>query len=286
MVIKRVGGKSKLANWIKFHTPPHKIFVDVFGGSGAVLDAVLRPGKDARYVYNDLDNKLYSFFKVLQGRALEFAELVKLTPYSRRFFDEALEIIQDKDKLESLDMLDQALAFLIVNRQSFGAKMMPPWSITRDGEINYDTWSKLSNLILRVHERWRSVFLENLDYRKILQKWDDESTVFYLDAPYEGVESDYYDVNKEDGFDHNEMCGRLKCIKGSYVVSYYEDSEVVDLYKQAGCEVVTQNVKMHLAGSETKSSKTEILLVSANEWAKKQQGQKAIKGRQTGDIFQ
>jgi len=285
LVIKRVGGKSKLANWIKFHIPSHKIFVDVFGGSGAVLDVVLRPGRDTRYVYNDLDAKLYSFFKVLQGKAPEFAELVNLTPYSRKFFDEALKIVQDEDKLESLDMLDQALAFLIVNRQSFGAKMMSPWSITRDGEINYDTWSKLGDLILRVYERWRSVFLENLDYRQILKKWDSESTTFYLDPPYEGVESDYYEVNKEDGFDHNEMYCHLQGIAGSYVVSYYEESDVVELYKKAGCEVVTQDVKMHLSGSEEKASKTEILLVSVNEWAKKQRGQKAIKGRQTGNIF-
>lgn len=285
MVIKRVGGKSKLANWIKYYTPRHKIFVDVFGGSGAVLDAVLRPGKDTRYVYNDLDNKLYSFFKVLQGRAPEFAELVKLTPYSRKFFDEALEIIQDNDKLESLDILDQSLAFLIVNRQSFGAKMMPPWSITRDGEINYDTWSKLSDQITNVYKKWRTVFLENLDYRQLLEKWDDETTTFYLDPPYEGVESDYYDVNKEDGFDHKGMFEALQKIKGSYVVSYYEHSDVVDQYKQAGCEVVTQDVKMHLAGSEEKASKTEILLICANDWSKKQQDKKGIKGRQVGSIF-
>jgi len=285
MVIKRVGGKSKLANWIKFHTPPHQIFVDVFGGSGVVLDAVVAPGKNRRYVYNDLDNKLYTFFKLLQGRGPEFAELVKITPYSRRFFDEAYDIVTNDEKLQSLDALDQALVFLIVNRQSFGAKMMPPWSITRDGEVNYDTWSKLSGLIQKVYDRWHMVFLENLDYRKLLPKWDDETTTFYLDPPYEGVEAEYYEVNKEDGFDHDEMFDLLQGIKGSYVVSYYEGSEVVKRYKDAGCDVMTQEVKMHLAGSEEKSSKIEILLVSPNEWSKQQKDRKAIKGRQTGNIF-
>ncbi len=283
MVIKRVGGKSKLANWIKFHLPTHKIFVDVFGGSGAVLDAVVSPG-DKRYVYNDLDAKIYVFFKVLQGRGPEFADLVRLTPYSRRFFDEAIEIINDPEKLSQLDDIDQALAFLIANRQSFGAKMMPPWSITRDGEVNYETWGNLHDLVTDVHEKWRKVFLENLDYRELITKWDDETTTFYLDPPYEGVESDYYDVNKEFGFDHNEMFDVLQSIKGSYVVSYY-DEVMSSRYEQVGCKILKQDVKMHLASQEEKATKTEALIVFENAWAEKHRTSKAVKGRQSGDIF-
>ena len=284
MVIKRVGGKSKVAGWIVHHLPTYKIFVDVFGGSGAVADAVISPGTAKRYVYNDLDAKLYVFFKVLQGRGPEFSELVRLTPYSRRFFDEALEIIGDADRLSELDEIDQALAFLIANRQSFGAKMTPPWSITRDGEVNYDTWSKLPESVINVYEKWRRVFLENLDYRELIDKWDDETTTFYLDPPYEGVESDYYEVNKSDGFDHEEMFTILQSIKGSYAVSYYDDG-IVAKYESAGCRVIKKDVKVHLSQKDEKDSKTEVLIISENEWAKSNHTRKAIKGRQTGDIF-
>ncbi len=265
MVLKRVGGKSKLAKWIRGHMPHHRIFVDVFGGSGAVTD-VMNPVSDVRYVFNDLDSKIYTFFKILQGRSLELSDLVSLTPYSRKIFDESYDVLLDDISFGELDMLDQALIFLIVNRQSFGAKMALPWSITRDGEINYQTWGKMPSLILEVAQRWKKVFLENLDYRELLNKWDDEKAVFYLDPPYEGVESDYYEVNKSTGFDHDEMFDRLQEVEGSYVVSYY-DQDIVKKYESAGCQVFTQDVKMHLSSGDQKTTKTEVLIVNKNNWS-------------------
>jgi len=282
MILKRVGGKSKIADWIKFHMPAHRIFVDVFGGSGAVLNEMI--GADnCRYVYNDLDNKLYAFFKVLQDRAPELEDIVACTPYSRKFFEEAHSLLLDAEEFAKLDMLDQALAFLIVNRQSFGSKMTNTWSVAREGEVVYETWSKVPELISQVSEKWRSVFLENMDYQKILQKWDSDHTTFYLDPPYEGVESEYYAVNKESGFDHDQMFEALQGIDGSYMVSYY-DGSIVERYRQAGCHVVEQEVKIHIA-REGKATKTEVLIISENEWAKHNRTSKAIKGRQAGDIF-
>ena len=123
MIIKRVGGKTKIAPWIKSHLPRYSVFVDVFGGSGAVIHSL--PHKDkCRYVFNDLDNKLYTFFKVLQNKAQELAHAINLTPYSRKYFDEACKVINGPG-FEDLDVVDKALVFMIVNRQSFGAKWTP-----------------------------------------------------------------------------------------------------------------------------------------------------------------
>jgi len=281
MILKRVGGKSKIADWIKFHMPSYRIFVDVFGGSGAVLDKMLGE-EGCRYVYNDLDHKLYVFFKMLQGSASGLEHLVRYTPYSRQFFDEAYEVI-NSDEFNHLEDIDQALTLLIVNRQSFGAKMTNTWSIAREGEIGYDTWKKLPALIRRVSERWRSVFLENLDYSDLIPRWDSPQTTFYLDPPYEGVESEYYDVNKSSGFDHEGMFDRLQEIEGSYVISYY-DGDVVSQYAEIGCQIVKQDVKVHIA-RENKATKTEVLVIHENEWARKHNLQRAIKGRQSGDMF-
>jgi len=51
------GGKSYLAPWIIEHFPEHKCYVEVFGGSGAVL--VNKPESHTE-VYNDLDGDLFS----------------------------------------------------------------------------------------------------------------------------------------------------------------------------------------------------------------------------------
>lgn len=270
MIIKRVGGKDKLAKWIYSNLPEGQIFIDVFGGSGSVLDFVYRKQGGLRCVYNDLDSKLYVFFSILQNKAFDLANIINLTPYSRKFFEEAHEAMENESHFNSLCELDKAVIFLIVNRQCFGAKMENSWSITRDGEINYDSWKKLPAYILKVAQTWKSVFLENLDYRELISKWDSAESVFYLDPPYEGVEDNYYAVNKKDGFNHLEMLNFLKEIQGAFCVSYYggttklDDSELIDAYKSFGCSIYRKPVKKHLSGEGEKSSAIEVLLVKGD----------------------
>ncbi len=280
MVVKRVGGKSKIAKWIAEHTPPCSIFVDALGGSGVVLDTVKKMrGKGGsskralRYVYNDSDEKLYHFFKMLQDKPIDLAHLVNLMPYSRKFFNESYEALRNDDLYQELSDLDKAVVFLVINRQSFGAKMDQDWSVTRDGEVNYETWNKLPKFIVDTHRTWKSVFVENVDFTVVVKKWDTPKTVFYLDPPYEGVEEHYYDVNKGEGFDHALMFECLQQIKGSYCVSYYggvtedDDSELVRRYADAGCQIFRKKVLKHLSDKKEKESAIEVLLVKQSRWA-------------------
>lgn len=259
-----------MAKWIYSELPSGKIFVDAFGGSGSVLDFVAEKNPDLRLVYNDLDAKLFIFFTILRDRPYDLAHITNLTPYSRQIFDEAFDVLKDESRFDALSDIDKSLVFLIVNRQCFGSKMEPTWSITRDGEVNYETWGKLPSFILRVARRWKAVFLENLDYRELIPKWDSRDTVFYLDPPYEGVEDDYYDVNKKDGFDHQGMLEILRDIKGSFCVSYYggetktKDTDLIQAYRDVGCSVFRKPVKKHLSAEGEKKQATEVLLVKSN----------------------
>jgi len=267
MIIKRVGGKTKIASWITANLPRHNVFVDVFGGSGAVISAMHLESRSCRFVFNDLDSKIYNLFQMMRDHSSELATEISFVPYSRQEFEEAVEILGDKDKFDALSDLDKAVLFLIVNRQSFGAKMLRPWSISIDGEVNYSTWSKLPSYLIQSSKRFKNVYLENLDYRELLTKWDSPETCFYLDPPYEGVEADYYDVNKADGFDHWEMLKALKSIDGSYAVSYYggetaeEDTPLIKAYAAEGCHILRKQVAKHLSGTEKKATATEVLIV-------------------------
>lgn len=268
MIIKRVGGKSKIAKWIVNNLPKGSIFVDVFGGSGAVINELMeRSFKNMRFIYNDADSKIYTFFKVLQQQPIDLSHLVNLTPYSRELFNKSFEVIKDEKEFEKLDEIDKAVIFLIVNRQSFGAKMTKDWSITLNGEVNYKTWNHLPEYIIRVAKTWKNTFLENLDYRDLVKKWDSKDTVFYFDPPYEKCETDYYDENKKKGFDHKEMFATLESMSGSYCASYYggetdsEDSELLNAYKNAGCVIIRKEVTKHLSTQDTKDKVTEVLII-------------------------
>lgn len=272
MIIKRVGGKSKIASWIISHFNKCDIFVDCFGGSGAVLNEYKSQQHNCRYIFNDFDKKIFTFFKVIQQFPHEFSHLINLTPYSRCIFDNAHSIFKN-EQFQELDLIDQALCFLIVNRQSFGSKMEKDWSITRDGEINYQTWNKLPSYVIKTFKLWKEVYLENLDYAILIDKWDSPQTLFYLDPPYEGVEKDYYEINEKDGFDHIKMFNKLTAIQGKFYVSYYgafeeKESSLIGKYQDFGCKIYRKKVTKHLS-LKSKAQAIELLITNEKSINKK-----------------
>ena len=93
-VLNYHGSKYSLAPWILRHLPPHRVYVEPFGGGASVL---LRKRRSYAEVYNDLDGEIVNFFRVLRDPALR-ADLInacRLTPYARDEFDQAYEPTDD-----------------------------------------------------------------------------------------------------------------------------------------------------------------------------------------------
>ena len=84
-VLRYFGGKWMLAKWVIAHLPPHRIYVEPFGGAASVL---MRKPRSYAEVYNDLDGDVVNLFRVLRSdRAPELIELIRLTPYCREEFE-------------------------------------------------------------------------------------------------------------------------------------------------------------------------------------------------------
>jgi DNA adenine methylase len=55
------GRKWRIAPWIISYFPPHRIYVELFGGGGSVL---LRKRRSYAELYNDLDGEIVNLFRI------------------------------------------------------------------------------------------------------------------------------------------------------------------------------------------------------------------------------
>lgn len=265
-VIKRIGGKVKLRKWIHQHLPSHKIYCEPFSGSFAVGMMFCPPRNNKTIVFNDLDSHLWNLFRVMRDHRDRFIYSVKNTPYSREEFNRSYDLITQTENWDEVDPVEWARCYLIYNRQSFSGKEDGSWCISKNGENIAATWASLDSLLDSTSKKLQGVYLENSSYEDIFRRWDSDKTLFYIDPPYEGVEQNYYTVNKKLGFSHAEMADRILKLQGSVVVSYYYSDYISSLLP--GFKVHKKAVKKHLQTSESKSNAIEALYIKDNNCSK------------------
>lgn len=91
------GGKYYLANDIIAKFPKHKVYCEVFGGAAHIL---LKKQPSKVDIYNDINEGLYTFFKVLREHPEILYKELWLTPCSRQEFNAARNWIDEKDNIE------------------------------------------------------------------------------------------------------------------------------------------------------------------------------------------
>ena len=170
------GGKNLQLPWLLQLLPHSTRYVEPFGGSAAVL---LNREPSEIEVYNDLNGDVVNFFRVLREKPVELCELLKLTPSSRKEFQDCKEPVTDP--------LEQARRWFVLTRQSFMSTRRS-WATTltiRNG------WSQMlsrwSNGILaleKVANRFLNVVIECRPALEVISLYDSEETFQYLDPPY------------------------------------------------------------------------------------------------------
>ncbi|RKJ72177.1 DNA adenine methylase, partial [Butyricicoccus sp. 1XD8-22] len=118
------GGKYYMANKIIEIFPQHKIFVEVFGGSGQ-LTFSKEPSEIE--IYNDIDSGLITFFSILRDeeKSNKLIEKIHLTPFSREEF----YICRDTWRNES-DEIERVRKWYVTVMQSFSTNMSS-WKPTK-----------------------------------------------------------------------------------------------------------------------------------------------------------
>lgn len=73
-------------------------------------------------------------------------------------------------------------------------------------------------------------YIEHLDYKKCIEKWDSSDTLFYLDPPYFMKEHWYKGSTNDEQF-HIELKETLLTIKGKWIMNYESCYFIEKLYR-------------------------------------------------------
>lgn len=224
--LRYYGGKFRLASWIIQHFSEHSCYCEPYGGAMSVL--LQKPLADLE-VYNDLDDLVVNFFRVLRKRPDDLIRALVLTPYAREEQRQAFEPCNDE--------LEQARRFYVASWQSFGGstRQSTGWRYqlgknNRSSSV-LDDWNHIDHL-QDIIWRLKQVQIEHDEATSVIARFDSPDTLFYVDPPYPlGTRSRgacyRHEMSDEQ---HQELSQVLHRAKGMIVLSGYPCQFYQSLY--------------------------------------------------------
>lgn len=228
--IKIYGGKHYMLKFLLPLIPPHKTYIEVFGGGANLLLA--KPISPIE-VYNDIDSNLVNFYRVLRDQPQELINKLSLTPCSRE------EFYTVRNDLTG-DPVERAWKFFIVSRMAFAGRHHSPsfgrciTKSRRGMAMSVSSWLSSIDGLEEVHNRLLTVLIEHQDFRKLIPSCDEKDVFFYLDPPYVTKERKGKDKYKHEmsDKDHEELIDIVLNCNGKFLISGYNN----EIYSRLGWE--------------------------------------------------
>ena len=225
---KWVGGKSRLRKQIISLLPKHTCYVELFSGAAWVLFG--KPPSDVE-VLNDIDQELITFFRVVKEKPKELMASFEWELVSRAEFQRLASL----DPMRLTD-IQRAHRFYYMIMAGWGGELKYPrfqTSISDGGHGNrlIGALETLKERIAPVHQRLKTVIIENLHWRNCLDRYDRPTTVMYIDPPYPDNGANYA-YNMRGWKEHQELADRLHKTECKWILSSYDIPEVRELYPQ------------------------------------------------------
>lgn len=238
-VMRWHGGKWKLAGWIISHFPPHRTYVEPFGGAASVL--MQKPRAYAE-VYNDTWRVAVDVFRCMRDPALasELDRRLRLTPFARDEFRNAY--IAETD-----DVVERARKAIVRSFMGFGSASANGNYITgfrassrRSGTTPALDWQHYPDCIPSFVARLQGVVIENKDAFDVIAQHDAEDSLIYADPPYPHETRNMRRGNASYAHefttaDHERLAEQLRGCRAMVLVSSYPSHLYDRLY--AGWQV-------------------------------------------------
>lgn len=220
------GGKWLLAPWIIQHMPPHRVYVEPFGGAASVL---MRKPRSYAEVYNDLDDEVVNLFRVLRSdQAEHLVAALRLTPFASSEFFSAYQPTDDATERARRLVVRSFMGFrsnAVHKKSGFRSNS------NRSGTTPARDWLNYPDQLGAIIERLRGVTITSRDACEVMAAHDGPETLHYVDPPYvfstrADSAADYAHELTDD--QHRHLLASLRDLKGRVMLSGYPS----DLYDE------------------------------------------------------
>lgn len=216
-VLKYPGAKNRLVDWILEYIPEHKVYLEPYAGSLAVLFNKKRSHIET---VNDLDENVTNFFRVLRDNSEELRRRIELTPYSRI---EYINAYKEQD-----DEMERARLFAVKCWMGFGCGNLYQNGF-KSGQQTHSpnpakAWAELPQTLDVAMERLKGVQIECLPAVELIGRYNTEDVFIYADPPYlHGTRKNYLYKHEMSDSEHEELLEALLKHPGKVLLSGYDN---------------------------------------------------------------
>ena len=260
------GGKSRaLSKLFQFipNLSDYTEYREPFLGGGSVAIEVSKRYPHLKIWVNDLYEPLYNFWRQIQNngeeikdKLIEYKSLYPNPDKARGLFVESKELVND----QTLDSLDRAVRFYIVNKCSFSG-LTENSSFSQQASISNFSMNGIEKLTgyQEMITNWK---FTNESYEQLLS--DDRNVFIYLDPPYEIKDNLYGGKGgtMHKRFDHDEFAIQCDRYASSQLVSYNSDQIIRDRFDGWTVAEFAHTYTMRSVGSYNidQASRKELVL--------------------------
>jgi DNA adenine methylase len=246
-----IGGKKQLARRIieRIEAIPHDTYAEPFVGMGGVF--FRRRFAPTGEVVNDRSGDVANFFRVLQRHYVPFMEMLRWQLTGRREFERL-----KASEPSTLTDLERAARFLYLQRTAFGGKVNGRNFGVDPLGARFNV-SKVGPMLEELHERLAGVTIECLPWADFIARYDKPRTLFYLDPPYWGGESDY-GAGLFSRDEYPLLAEALSRLQGRFIMTLNDVPEVRRVFAKFRLEPVS--LTYSLAGNDNAKPARELII--------------------------
>ncbi len=227
------GGKKNLAPRLveRINAVEHSVYAEAFVGMGGVF--LRRDRRPKAEVINDWSEDVSTFFRILQHHFVAFVDMLRFQVTTRAEFERLKRVDPS-----TLTDLQRSARFLYLQRLAFGGLVKGrSFGVAAERAARFDV-TKLVPMLEDLHERLAAVVIERKPWAEFIRIYDRPGTLFYLDPPYFGCESDYgAGMFAREEFE--TMAAILRQLKGRFILSINDKPEVRRIFEGFTIEAVT-----------------------------------------------